>query len=274
MARDLIVERERTLNTTLFLIATGNVVCYGKQNPLNPLVLTRLSDGDYLGDDIAVLVQGHEPSPRWYTSRCSTITRVHILNADVFLRIVENPGLKVFKKNIARYGVWMFLKYEFLKAIKSGKLRNEMLPAWLGPTSSSAPRRRGFDASDNAAIAHLGSRVEDLEAKLDRVLHQQSASTATLQRLLKALEVRARATTNAVSNALPPVPTVPSPGAFSPRSFNLDDFLEPISNGRRRGTPSRPSDSVAARSGTERFAEFFCRNTGDLEPTQPEHRSG
>ena len=65
MAKEMLVERDRTLNDKLFLIDEGTVCCCGLRNPLLPMDICILREGDFIGDDIAILAQGHEPRPAW-----------------------------------------------------------------------------------------------------------------------------------------------------------------------------------------------------------------
>ena len=289
MARDLIIERDRTLNDRLFLVDEGSLIAYGLENPLNPLKMTRIVDGGYVGDDISILVQGHDPKPRWYTARCSVITRVHILKSDVFLDLIEHPGLKNFKKNIARYGVWIHLKYEFLNGIKSGRIHGEILPAWL---VGDKPREKTRIETDNAAIHVLEKRLSDVEASCEKMLWKQQVAIDKLTLVLGALGVGggARAGADKLSQLLNAVganedggltvhqataaATEAANGALegirvsdrSPPSrrsssdapvmstFTLDDFLEPIVS---------PNGHRPSASKKDRLQEFFCGTNGE-----------
>ena len=267
MARDNLVERDRTLNDRLFLVESGSIISYGLENPLNPLKMTRSIDGDYIGDDISVLVAGHEASPRWYTARCSIITRVHVLTAETFLDIIEHPSLKTFKKNISRYGKWIHLKYEFLKAIKTGRLHGDVLASWL--TDGPSARRRAVQ-TDNEAVREVAKRVDDVEAKLDRVLRSQRQTNDQLARILNALGgggytgsvVDLSSRVNGLATAAAAAPSTPIPEAPIMSSFNLDDFLEPINNnGHGAGRPASASKAA--------LQEFFCGTNGDDQERRP-----
>ncbi|KAH8078482.1 hypothetical protein JL720_9675 [Aureococcus anophagefferens] len=61
----------RSLNDTLFLVEKGTVMQFGRHNPLVPFSISKVTEDGFLGDDIASLVAGHTPQPRWYTARTS-----------------------------------------------------------------------------------------------------------------------------------------------------------------------------------------------------------
>ena len=155
LARDFIVERSRTLNDQLYLLDEGSVMTYGLENPLAPLKLTRLAAGDYIGDDIAMIINAtdqkmNDYTYRRYSARCARTTQLYCLDAQDFHSVIVGPRFPIFRMYVARYGVWMRLRMTIINHVRRIKKhharersRSRLLDADVGYPRPE-PRGRGI----------------------------------------------------------------------------------------------------------------------------------
>ena len=164
----------------------------------------------------------------------------------------------------SRYGVWTHLKYECLKAFKSGRLQGEILKSWLASDSIAKwPSKQFGDSGYYDDIEGATPALAALNEKVD-VLAKQNAT------LVKALE-KQQSYLSLLPSFLASGGTLPAPRidpASTPvmSSFNLDDFLEPISSPSRSSGDRPPGDRPADRPGQQQaLSQFFCGTTGDAK---------
>jgi hypothetical protein len=263
MARDAVVLANTSLNDTLYVVRTGSVIIFGA-DVLRPFSVSRVKEGEYFGDDIAMLVRSADPDAppapgasaadvdrpnaftyRRFSAKCSRTTQLHSLDGGAFHRIVIGPAFPIFRRYIARYGVWMRLRNTVIDHVRRVKRfrardRSRRLQADVGtPSAPGAPPASWMNADPYDAVA----------ARRDRAVTPPPPPPRA-----PAAPPHPRATTTRR-----PAPRPPSPS--SPR--RRPDRRR---RRRRRPRPIRPrSTSRRARVGERARCSWIRRGCGPFE---------
>ena len=80
-------------------------------------------DKQCFGDDIAMLVTADRPKRlRWYTAKAQEVTQVHVLRAEPFQAILDQPKFAHFRRHIRVYGTWIAVKVKLVELAMEKRL--------------------------------------------------------------------------------------------------------------------------------------------------------
>lgn len=124
MRGDVVVVRNFSVNDTLYIVERGTVAFVGL-DPLSPFGVEYRRDRQTFGEDVSMLmVRTRRPRVRWYNAKAKEVTRLHLLDSDALLTVLEMPRHPSLLKHIRSFGSWLSLKLKFLECTRSGRLHN------------------------------------------------------------------------------------------------------------------------------------------------------
>jgi len=168
MRSDVVVSREGSHNDVLYLVKAGTVSLFGR-DIAHPFFVESVRDKQCFGDDIAMLVTADRPKRlRWYTAKAQEVTQVHVLRAEPFQAILDQPKFAHFRRHIRVYGTWIAVKVKLVELAMEKRLR--VIYAGGAPDDGAAAAAGPPPPLDRAAVARtldgLAAQIADLRALL------------------------------------------------------------------------------------------------------------
>lgn len=172
MRGDVVVVRNFSVNDTLYIVEHGTVAFLGL-DPLSRFGVEYRRDRQTFGEDVSMLmVRSRRARVRWYNAKAKEVTRLHLLDADALLTVLEMPRHPSLLKHIRSFGSWLSLKLNFLERTRSGSLRQVF---------QQSPR------SNENSLADLRAQLAAMSTSLDS-LEQQGVAESSLKPQLCSLD--------------------------------------------------------------------------------------